>query len=87
MPLVRFATTQLPAAPVTVHVFVLFSTAVTVYELGGPPPEPRATVTVAWAFPAVAVGVPGTAGGNAPLVITPLVPPLERPTATKRPLA
>lgn len=50
------------AGAVTVHVFVLSSTAVTVYE-SGVPPLPADTVTVACPFPATAVGVPGAPGG------------------------
>jgi hypothetical protein len=62
VPFVRPDTTQLVAGDVTVHVFVLSSTVVTVY-VDGVPPLPADTVTVACPLPATAVGVPGVPGG------------------------
>jgi hypothetical protein len=40
------------------------STAVTVYEVGGPPVVGAVMVTVAWALPDTAVGAPGVPGGT-----------------------
>ncbi len=61
VPFVRLVTVQLVAGDVTVHVLVLSSTVVTVYD-AGVPPEPAVTVTVAEPLPATALGVPGTPG-------------------------
>ena len=61
VPFVRPLTMQDVAGAVTVHVFVLSSTAVTVYE-PGVPPLPAVTVTVACPSPATAVGVAGIPG-------------------------
>ena len=74
-----------PAAPVTVQLFEVSSTAVTTYEAGAPP-EPAATVTVAAFGPATAVGTCGSPGAavNVPDVITRLPVPVEA-TATNMP--
>ena len=53
---------QLVAGDVTVHVVVLSSTAVTVYDVGEP--VPAVTVTTACELPATALGVPGVPGGG-----------------------
>jgi hypothetical protein len=83
--LVRPGTSHEPAAPVTVQLFELSSTAVTAYEAGAPP-EPAATVTIAALDPAVAVGIGGAPGAavNVPDVIKRLPVPVEA-TATNIP--
>jgi hypothetical protein len=68
VPFVKPLTTQFVAGTVMVQVFELSSTAVTVYESGVPPVPLSVTVTVAWPFPATAVGVFGVAGIGATIV-------------------
>ena len=60
-------TTHDPDAPRTVQVLVIPPTcgdAVTIYEVGIPPEFAALTVTVACAYPAIAVGIPGTPGAE-----------------------
>ena len=82
VPLVRPVTVHEVAGTVTVHVAPP-GLAVTAY-VTGVPPEPAATVTVAWPLPATAVGAGGVPGGtaSAPLHIAPVVFP---DIATNRP--
>ena len=80
VPFVRLVSTQDDAGTVITQVELPLD-AVTAYEVGGPPPNPGATVMVAEVLPATATGArggTGTSDKQAPEVITPLVEVLEK---------